>query len=62
VTAQTTPSCRAKSKIATMFGCESEATASASRSKRERASASSATVSGSTLIATSRWSLPSRAR
>jgi hypothetical protein len=57
-TAPSTP----KSWIARMLGCDSAATAFASRSNRTRASGSAARCAGSTLTATSRLSLVSRAR
>ncbi len=54
VTAYETPLSEPKSKIARMFGWDSDATARASRSKRASASGSAATRSGRTLMATSR--------
>ena len=62
MTAYAAPPSRPKSKIERMLGCDSAATAFASRSKRSRAAELSARCGGSTLIATSRSSLVSRAR
>ena len=61
MTAKATPSSRPTSKIERMLGCERAATARASRSKRARDSESAVSLSGSTLTATSRPSLASRA-